>query len=193
MPRRSTIFQQDYVFHAMNRGAGKAEIFLADEDYLFLLNLMFSYAERMNITVPVYCLMPNRYNLLLKQNGEIPVNDFIRNTFSVYARWFNKKHDRTGTPFEGRFKAKFVEDDFFKQCLCGYILFNPVKENRVARPEDWKYSNARPLLDTGILEDSQNGFIHELFGTHEKFRDFMDCLDLETVLRMSGFSSYMLG
>lgn len=57
------------------------------------------------ITVIAYCLMPNHYHFLLRQDGETSIADCIQAIFNSYTKAFNKMYHRTGTLFEGRFQA----------------------------------------------------------------------------------------
>jgi len=56
-------------------------------------------------TLICYCLMPNHFHLLLKQNGEIGIDKFMLKLMTSYSKYFNTRHKRIGHVFQGRFKS----------------------------------------------------------------------------------------
>src|SRR3989338_10709114 len=109
-------------FHIYNRGNNKQEIFLDDGDYsFFTLRLKQNlYPERFDelkvqplpsnsFSLISYCLMPNHFHLILRQNSNIPTSKLILKVCSSYAKVFNKKHDRVGHVFQDQFKQIQIE------------------------------------------------------------------------------------
>ena len=85
--------------------------------------------------------MPNHYHFLLRQDSDIPISTFIQRIFNSYTKAYNKKYERSGTLFEGRFKAIHVDKEGYLLHLCKYIHANPVKALLVEAPEEWEFSN----------------------------------------------------
>ncbi len=74
-----------------------------------------------------YCLMPNHFHFLLKQNSDVGITHFLRKFSNSYTRYFNTKYDRIGPLFQGTFKAKLIENDEYLLQVSKYIHRNPLK------------------------------------------------------------------
>jgi len=143
-------------YHVYNRGVEKRVIFLDRQDYEHLRELLYV----MNSTQPIvlrdihqevlstyeydrggtlvaigaYCLMPNHFHVLASPLVEHGLSTFMTKVGTSYAMYFNKKYQRTGTLFEGKFKTQWVDDDRYFKYLYAYIHLNPVK----LLQSDWK-------------------------------------------------------
>lgn len=152
MPARYSVksYEENGVYHIFNRGVDKRNIFVDGQDYktfLYFLKIYLSSPEdlkkgfnpqqytaiqmRQNffdrIELLAYCLMPNHFHLLIKQKGIYDVTEFMRCLATNYSMYFNKNHDRTGSLFQGIFKAVSVKDDDYLLHLSRYIHLNPVE------------------------------------------------------------------
>lgn len=125
MPARLVKFEAGGYYHVYNRGANRNDIFLSKANYHFLIGLM-SRRIMNEISVIAFCLMPNHYHFLLRQNGKYLVSQFIQSVFNVYTKAFNRWHGRTGTLFEGPFKAIKIFHENHLIHLCRYIHRNPL-------------------------------------------------------------------
>lgn len=141
MPRSTVQWQQGEYYHIYNRGAGRQSICLNNENYIYLLRLLKEVAAECEITVIAYCLLPNHYHWLIRQDGETPGNMLPKRVFGSYTQAFNNWNRRSGTLFEGRFKPKHVDADDYLRHLCRYIHANPVRHGIAFAPELWPYSN----------------------------------------------------
>ena len=160
-------------YHIDNRGARQLSIFREDSNYHFVLRKVHHYANDLNLSVIAYCLMPNHYHLLLRQNGEKSAGLLPQLVFNSYTKAYNKRYAHNGTLFERRYKAKRVAKANYLIHLCRYIHANPVKGGLVAEPQDWSYSNYQELtnLRQGTLVD--RNFVCENFPTTEAYREFV--------------------
>lgn len=155
MSTRNVTFSIDEYYHIYNRGTDKRTIFLDDEDKERFMKLLFvangsqpfvfrdfpkglSYLEidrgEAIVAIGAYCLMPNHFHLLIKETTEGGISRFISRVLTSYSSYFNKKYKRTGTLFEGAFKARHTDTDEYLKYLFAYIHLNPVK---IIDPE-WK-------------------------------------------------------
>jgi putative transposase len=141
MSRRKIIFEKGKYYHIYNRGCNREDIFREAENYRFLTQKLVSYSQDSSISVIAYCLMPNHYHLLVRQDSDIPVSEFVQSIFNSYTKAFNKRYDRKGTLFEERFEAKEIDSDEYLIHLSRYIHLNPVKAKLVTSCEDWEFSN----------------------------------------------------
>ncbi|MFN8445063.1 MAG: transposase [Caldilineaceae bacterium] len=173
MPARDVQFVQGQYYHVFNRGINRQSIFRDDDDFIAFLTRIKKHCIRFKIVVIAYCLMPNHFHFLMRQDGEIPVRKAIELTGNGYVQHYNHRHKRTGTLFEGRFKALLVDDDEYIHHLCRYIHGNPVKDGFALRPELWSYSNYQEWCGTrnGTLVDRT--FITDHFGTPSRYTEYL--------------------
>jgi putative transposase len=147
MPYRKTNIATGNYYHVFNRGVNKQTIFFSDDNCRYSLRLIGKYAEKFSVQVVAYCLMPNHYHLLIRQDSDVPISKFIQGTFNSYVQALNKQQSRSGPLFEGRFKHVLVDRDEYLLHLMRYIHLNPVTANLTARPEDWPYSNYQEFTE----------------------------------------------
>jgi len=179
MPYRGDAFVQGQYYHIYNRGAGKAKIFFNDGNYQYLLRLIKEHAPKFGVTVIAYCLMPNHYHFLFRQETEVLLSKFMQVLFNAYVQALNLQLGRTGTLFEGRFKHKCVDQWEYLMVLCRYIHRNPVKAGLVEKPEDWAYSNYREWIGMrdGVLVDKL--FVQDHFASAEEYDKFVNDVEDE--------------
>ena len=160
MPARTVAFEQGSFYHIYNRGARRLAIFREERNYHFVLRRMRQVAAEHQLTVVAYCLMPNHYHWLVRQDGAALATMLPQHVFNSYTKAYNKLYRGSGTLFEGRFKAKLVHDARYLTHLCRYIHANPAKAGLVVTPQDWPYSDydawlglrAEPLLDRAFVD-----------------------------------------
>lgn len=145
MPGRNTtkVYLEECHYHIYNRGVEKRRIFIGDTDYKTFLSLLGYYltpADKPLIrrsdprkTLPneinllSYSLMPNHFHLLIKQRTKRAITQFVRCLCTNYAMYFNKKHKRVGTLFQGRYKAVIINDEASLLHISRYIHVNPLE------------------------------------------------------------------
>lgn len=173
MPRRKTQFVQGAYYHIYNRGAARASIFHEAADYEQVLRLIKDYLPRFQLTLIAYCLMPNHYHWLVRQDGIVKVGVLAQRVFNRYAYTFNQKYNRSGTLFEDRFDAIPVDRDEYLRHLCCYIHANPVKDGFAITPDLWPYSNYLEWTGqrAGTLVDQ--AFIAAHFHHQQNYRQFV--------------------
>jgi putative transposase len=174
MPRRTVQFARGGYYHIYNRGAARLAIVREERNYHYLVNLLGKAAAACNIAVIAYCLLPNHYHWLLRQDGEIAAGEVPRRVFGSYSQAFNRAYKRTGTLFEGTYKAIPVETETYLCTLCRYIHYNPVKHGLVAFPEDWPYSNYLEWIErrSGKLVDY--AFVRAYFPQASDYAQFVN-------------------
>lgn len=174
MTRRRVQFVRGTYYHIYNRGAHKRSLFWDDADYMRLLLLLKKYSPMLRTSVIAYCLMPNHYHWLVRQDGEAEARLLPQRVFNAYSHSFNQRWGHTGTLFEGPFHAIAVTDDEYLRQLCRYIHANPVRHAFVKEPDLWLYSNYLEWLGErgGSLVDK--AFVKEYFGKGEAYRMFVE-------------------
>ncbi len=129
-------------YHVVARGNARQDIFLDDGDRRRFLATLRMIVERLNLLVHAYCLMRNHYHLLLETpDGNLSLA--LRQLNGVYAQGFNRRHERVGHLFQGRFGSSLVERDTYLLEASRYIVLNPVRAEIVACPSDWEWSSYR--------------------------------------------------
>lgn len=173
MACRKVVFVQGGYYHVYNRGANRTPIFRSDENYHFLLRRISQYVESMQVAVIAYCLMPNHYHFVLRQDGEIPLGNFIQAVFNSYTKAFNKMYDRRGTLFEGPFRAIAVDEEEYLIHLCRYVHRNPQEAGLVTNPNEWPYSNYLEWIGQcgGTLVDRE--FVCSRFAAPQAYIQFV--------------------
>jgi REP element-mobilizing transposase RayT len=174
-PRKSLLaWQQGMYYHIYNRGVHKVSIFREKSNYLFAISKIKEFSQAKQIAVIAYCLMPNHYHMLVRQDGNEPAGNLPQSIFNSYTKAYNKKYGHTGTLFESRFRAKAIRDKNHLLHLCRYIHGNPVKDGLVADPADWHYSNYLDWIgdrDGAIVDRT---FIQNQFGSSREYKNFVD-------------------
>jgi putative transposase len=129
----------DGVFHVTARGAGGTPIFLHDTDRLDFLGLLQSTAHRFDWRCHAYCLMSTHYHLVL-ESARLPLSLGMHHLNGAHARRFNRRHDRHGHLFAGRFSAYVIQDESYLEAACRYVLENPVRAGLSPTVEAWPWS-----------------------------------------------------
>ena len=130
------------VYHITSRGNEKKAVFKDDQDRINFLNTLQHVNKRYNWLCHAYCMMDNHYHLLIETpDGNLSLG--MRQMNGVYTQLFNKRHQRTGHLFQGRYKAILIQKDSHLLEVCRYVVLNPVRARMVERPEAWKWSSYR--------------------------------------------------
>jgi REP-associated tyrosine transposase len=146
-------------FHILARGNARAPLFYDDQDRSTFLEAIDEVVEQFGLSCHAYCLMGNHYHLIA-QPRERGLSRAMRQLNGLYAQRFNRRRNRTGHVFEGRFKSLLVDRDSYLLELARYIMLNPVRAGIVDRPDAWPWSSYRAtsgwttpprFLTTGFL------------------------------------------
>jgi len=130
------------LYHLTARGNARGDIFSDDEDRQLFLELLGKEISQQGWRCYAYCLMGNHYHLLI----ETPQPNLVagmRRLNGVYTQAFNRRHQRVGHVFQGRYKGIVVDRDSYGLELCRYIVLNPVRARMVRGPEHWAWSSFR--------------------------------------------------
>ena len=156
MATRPYTFSVGEFYHVYNRGTEKRSIFLDTRDKSRFLTLLYICNNRDSILsrdipkdrpfetkrgeilvdIGAYCLMGNHFHLLPYEKVENGISTFMQKLSTAYAMYFNRKRERTGSLFEGKFKARHSADDDYLKYLFAYIHLNPVEHIEPAWKEN---------------------------------------------------------
>jgi putative transposase len=143
--------RQDYpgaIHHVFVRGVARCVIAADDDDYERGLLLLERAVSRFEFRCHAWCFLPNHYHLLVTSElGNLSKAMHWLGTCS--AQTFNRRHERSGHLYQGRFESRLVEDDDYLLELARYVPLNPVRAELCDSPEDWRWSSY--AATTGLL------------------------------------------
>lgn len=129
-------------YHVTSRGNEKRTVFQSIGDRERFLSYLKSAHDRYGATIHVYCLMLNHYHLLLETpRGNL--SQILHHINGAYTTYFNRRRERVGHLFQGRYKAILVEKDAYCEELSRYIHLNPVRAGFVRSPSEYRWSSFR--------------------------------------------------
>ncbi len=146
----------NYPHHIVQCGHNRKAVFLADEDYLFYLENLKEWKSKLGIKLYAWCLMTNHIHLIVEpgDNG-CTVSEMMKRLAGRQAAFVNKQEGRSGSLWEGRFKASPIQRDSYLLACCRYVEMNPVRANMVAGPRQYHWSSYRErigLVNQGLLD-----------------------------------------
>jgi len=128
--------------HVIQRGNNRAAIFRAEGDYRFYLEKLRVAAEKHDCDIHGYVLMTNHVHLLVTPHDEIGIGKMIQMLGRYYVQYFNRRYKRTGTLWEGRYRATLIDSEQYLLTCLRYIELNPVRARGLAdRPGDYPWSS----------------------------------------------------
>ena len=134
----------------MARGNNKMRIFLDDLDYARFIGILGEVREQYELDLWLVCAMPNHHHLVFRTRRP-NLSQAVRQLNGKYAQWWNRRHNRVGHVYQGRFKAQIIEQCTYLLRLCRYVLMNPVRGKLVAHPGQWRWSSYDAIAGTRPL------------------------------------------
>ncbi len=134
------------LYHVLGRGNQKQDVFLSDEDRHAYLKRMQRYREELGFLLYAYVLMPNHVHLLI-ETDQVPLSKIMQRINLTYTQYFNRKYDKVGHVFQGRFKAILCDRDEYLLALIRYIHLNPVRSHLVEGPRQFRWSSHHEYLN----------------------------------------------
>ena len=186
MARPLRVEYPDAYYHVINRGNYQEKIYLNDRDKEKFLEYLETAAERFAVIIHGYCLMSNHYDLLI-QTPDANLSQAIQWINVSYASYFNRKRNRHGHLFQGRFKAILIDADEYLKHLSRYIHLNPVRAKIVSSPAEYPWSSYAAYIGQqkapGFLETD---WLLSTFGKRRKqarksYQDFVEKVDAKSL------------
>ena len=143
MPRTARNAPGGMVFHVINRGVGKQQLFFNDDDYVAFERVIRETLAKRPMRILSYCLMPTHWHFVLWPERDGDLGRFMqRLTVTHVTRW-QKQHNLVGFGhvYQGRFKSFPVETDDYFYRVNRYSERNALRANLVKRAEDWPYGS----------------------------------------------------
>ncbi|MFA5576689.1 MAG: transposase [Tissierellaceae bacterium] len=151
MPRRPRVVSNTGIYHVMVRGINKMDIFKTPGEKEKYLDTLARMKEEGEYSLYGYCIMDNHAHLLIKEE-EDTIDRIMKRIGVSYAYYYNKKYERIGPLFQGRYRSERVEsEDYLLACL-RYIHNNPVKANVTAAPAAYPWSSYNSYISRYLKE-----------------------------------------
>ena len=141
MARLARVSVPGYPYHVIQRGNNRQRIFTSDGDRETMRELLDENARRFDVAIHAYVLMDNHFHLLLTPNADDSLPRMMQAVGRRYVRYFNDTHERSGTLWEGRYRAIVIERDDYLLACHRYIELNPLRAGLVARPGAFGWSS----------------------------------------------------
>jgi putative transposase len=128
------------IYYITSRGNTRQTIFDDEDDRERFLGILGAVVKNHRWLCHAYCLMGNHYHLLI-ETPEGNLSRGMRQLNGIYTQACNRRHNRSGHLFQGRYKAILIEKDSYLLALCRYIVLNPVAAGISPSPEAWPWSS----------------------------------------------------
>lgn len=158
MPRQPRLQLTGYPFHCIARGNDRQAVFYNDDDFSFYLSCLHDGARKYEVAVHAYVLMTNHVHLLATPHQPFGLSRLFQSIGRLYVRYINKTYRRSGTLWEGRFKASLVDAGTYLLACYRYIELNPVRAGIIERAEEYRWSSAKGNL---ALKEDRHMTPHE--------------------------------
>lgn len=129
--------------HVIQRGNNRQECFCAESDYRFYLDKLRSASAKHGCEIHAYVLMTNHVHLLVTPNTQEGIGQLMQYVGRHFVPYINHLYGRTGTLWEGRYKASVVQEERYLLACMRYIEMNPVRAGMVKFPAHYRWSSYR--------------------------------------------------
>jgi putative transposase len=204
MPIRITPLVTDNFYHIFNRGVNRRQIFTNKRDYIRALNTLkfFNYVDypiryskflllangqrkeiwdrldKSNTFTDIisFCLMPNQFHLLLKQNRDEGISKLLANFQISYTKYFNIKNDRVGSLLQGQFKAVKIDSEEQLLHVSRYVHLNPYSSAVIENIKDllkYEWSSLPEYAQNNQYDLCKNNILLNYFKNNTEYIDFV--------------------
>ncbi len=194
------VYSPESMYHIYNRGVDKRIIFEDEKDYAVFLSFLkyallsedeisrsksvdttqISDSSRFNlrraglfgkVELVSFCLMPNHFHLLLYQYDVDGITRLMRSVATGYSLYFNKRHKRSGTLFQGRYKARMIDSQEYWDHISRYIHLNPleISDNLTS----YQYSSYPYFVGDKSAKWLRPGLVLDGFKSKQEYRQFV--------------------
>jgi len=141
MPRRPRVYIPDQPQHVVVRGHNRDPILARPDDFRFLYKCLLDAADHHGLAVHTWVFMHNHIHLLVTPDNRQALPKTMQSVGRRYAQYFNRNYHRSGSLWEGRYKAALVDTESYLLSCYRYIELNPLRAGIVRQPEDYPYSS----------------------------------------------------
>jgi putative transposase len=127
--------------HIIQRGNNRQPIFAADGDYECFRDALVEAAARYDLAIHAYVWMTNHIHLLATPGSHDSISKVFQSLGRKYVQYFNFTYQRSGTLWEGRYRATVVDSERYLLTVMRYIELNPVRAGMVHHPREYPWSS----------------------------------------------------
>ena len=146
MARQPRLAVAGHPYHVIHRGHDRQPIVRDDADRKTFLALLDTHARACQVAVHAYVLMDNHVHLLITPETDDALPRFMQALGRSYVRYFNQRHARSGTLWEGRYRSNLIESERYLLACMVYIDLNPVRAGMVEQAQDYRWSSHRHCI-----------------------------------------------
>ncbi len=205
MPRKPRFNLPGVPQHVIQRGNNRMPCFFAEADYSRYKENLHEAAVKNGAAIHAYVLMTNHVHILVTPGTAFSITHMMQDLGRKYVRYINDSYKRTGTLWEGRYKASLVDSEAYLLTCMRYIEMNPVRAGMVGRPCDYRWSsychnalgrvdpllNSHPVYESlGTSDDDKHAAYEALFQNYladKQIHDIRSALNQELVLGREAF------
>lgn len=152
MPRIARGLVDGFVYHILNRGNGKQQIFHKDQDYKAFINLMREAKDRYPVKIFAYSLMPNHFHMILMPIYAEKLSKWMQWLMTSHVRRHHRHYKTSGHIWQGRFKSFVIQKDNYLLTALRYVEGNPVRAGLVSSAKDWLWSSHIERIGMGFCQ-----------------------------------------
>ena len=160
MPRKARVLVPNCPHHIVQRGHNRKAVFLDDQDYSYYLENLKEWKTELGIKLYAWCLMTNHIHLVVEPgNDAMTLSHLMKRVNGRQTAYVNKLEGRSGSLWQGRYKASPIQQENYLLCCCRYVELNPVRAGMVSHAKDYPWSSYivrftvkdKSLLDEHII------------------------------------------
>lgn len=171
MPRKPRLHGETGIYHVILRGNNRQNLFNDDSDRKFFLAKLKKYSAELKIEVHAYCLMNNHVHILIG-NANDGISLLIQKIANSYVFYFNRKYDRCGHLFQGRFKSEPINDDIHYKTVYRYILQNCEKAG-ICKTDRYRWNSFWAIRNNSTITFISVNHICGMFGSKNELMAFV--------------------
>lgn len=167
MGRRARLDQTDSLHHVMARTVERRLLFMDDTDRAAFLDTLSQLCAVSETGLLAWALMDSHVHLLIRC-GDFPLSRFMQQLLSRYAKYFNRRHGRTGHLFESRFRSILINDEAYLTTVVRYIHLNPVVAGMVDSVDDlarYPWTGHRSIISGISINGQDTKAVLSMFGS----------------------------
>lgn len=153
MPRVARGLADGLIYHIINRGNGRQQVFHTEGDYRAFTDLMTEARERHPVKMLAWCIMPNHFHLLVSPERADDLSRWMQWFMTSHVRRYHQFHKSSGHVWQGRYKSFIVQEDQHLLTVVRYIEGNPVRAGLADSAQAWRWSSHGARTGTAQIID----------------------------------------
>ena len=142
MPRPLRPIDEGLIYHVIDRGNNRQDVFHKDADFEAFLTALGDLKKRKPFELYGYCLLNNHFHLLIRPLAD-PISRIMQSLLVSHTQRYHKHHHSGGHVWQGRFKSPVIQNDEHLLTVLRYIEANPLRAEIVKRAEEYRWSSYR--------------------------------------------------